>query len=64
MVAGIESLGAAFALHLIKEVRGLLHAVINLFILPLQRHVKVLTSENTENGSQKTMRTGERETVW
>jgi hypothetical protein len=31
-----------------KEARSLLHAVINLFLLPFQRHVEVLASENTD----------------
>ncbi len=35
----------------------------DLVLSPFQRHVEVLASENTENGSWETMRTGERETV-
>ncbi len=66
MVAGIESLVAAFALHAIygKEAHSLLPAVIDLFLLPFQRHVEVLASdENTEYGLPETICTGERETV-
>jgi hypothetical protein len=47
-----------------KEVCGLLSAIIDLLLLPFQRHVEVLLlSENTENGLRETMCTGERETV-
>jgi hypothetical protein len=46
-----------------KEARSLLHAVINLILLPFQRHVEVLASEKTENGLRETICTGERETV-
>ncbi len=42
---------------------SLLSAIIDLVLLPFRRHVEVLASENTENGSRETMRTGERETV-
>jgi hypothetical protein len=65
MVAEIESLVAAFVLHVIKckEACSLLHAVINLLLLPFQKHVEVLASENIENGLWETMHTGERETV-
>jgi hypothetical protein len=65
MVAGIESLVAAFVLHAIKckEACSLLHAVINLLPFPFQQHVEVLASENIENVLRETMRIGERETV-
>jgi hypothetical protein len=65
MVAGIESLVAAFVLHAIKckEACSLLHAVIDLLLLPFYKHVEVLASENIENGLRETMCTGERETV-
>ncbi len=61
MVVGIESLVAAFALLAMKKHAAFLA---HLVLLPFQRHVEVLASENTENGLQKTMPTGERETMW
>jgi hypothetical protein len=44
---------AGFALHArMEEVCSLLNRVINLFLIPFRRHVEVLASENTENGSR------------
>jgi hypothetical protein len=57
MAAGIESLVAKFALHAMKKCAAFSAHIIPV-LLPFWRHVEVLASENTENGSRETMRTG------
>jgi hypothetical protein len=60
MAAGIESLVARFASHVIKKCAAF---SAHLVFLPFGRHVEVLASENTENGLWETICTGEKETV-
>jgi hypothetical protein len=61
MAAGTESLVAKFASHVMKKCAAF---SVHLLLLPFQRHVEVLASENTEKWLRETMSTGERETVW